>query len=79
MPDKIQVDVTDLDIGDAVHIGDLQVPNNVELLAEEGLTVITVVAPTVVKEEVPEEEELEEGLEETEAGAEEASEEASEQ
>ncbi|MBW1789545.1 MAG: 50S ribosomal protein L25, partial [Deltaproteobacteria bacterium] len=63
MPDKIQVDVTELDIGDVLHIGDLDLGDNVRLLAEPGLTVVTIVAPKVEEEEVPEEE-LEEALEE---------------
>ena len=63
MPDKIEVDITELDIGDALHIGDLDPGANVKLLAEPGLTVVTVVAPKVEEEEVPEEE-LEEALEE---------------
>ena len=67
MPDKIEVDITELDIGDALHIGDLDPGDNVKLLAEPGLTVVTVVAPKVEEEEVPEEE-LEEALEEGEEG-----------
>mgnify|MGYP000010558453 CR=1 FL=1 len=63
MPDKIEVDITELDIGDALHIEDLDPGANVTLLAEPGLTVVTVVAPKVEEEEVPEEE-LEEALEE---------------
>jgi large subunit ribosomal protein L25 len=67
MPDKIEVDVTELDIGDALHIGDIDLGDDVEVLEEPGLTVVTVVAPKEEEEEVPEEE-----LEEAEEGAEEA-------
>jgi large subunit ribosomal protein L25 len=56
MPDKIEVDVTNLDIGDSIHIGDIDLGDKGRLLADTGLTVTTVVAPTVVEEEVPEEE-----------------------
>lgn len=74
MPDKIEVDVTNLDIGDSIHIGDLDlVGDKVRVLADTGLTVVTVVPPTVEEEEVPEEE-LEEAeetpAEENEAGGE---------
>lgn len=62
MPDKIVVNVTDLDIGDALHIGDIQLGDKVTLLADPDLTVLTVVPPTVEEEVV--EEELEEALEE---------------
>lgn len=76
MPEKIQVDITDLDIGDAIHVEDLALIDKVEILADKGLTVLTVVAPTVEEEEIPEEEEVEEG-EEAEGEEAEAPEEAS--
>ena len=73
MPDKIEVDVTNLDIGDSIHIGDLDLGDKVRVLVDTGLTVVTVVPPTVEEEEVPEEE-LEEAeetpAEEGEAGGE---------
>ncbi|NVL90396.1 MAG: 50S ribosomal protein L25/general stress protein Ctc [Desulfobacterales bacterium] len=74
MPDKIEVDVTGLDIGDSVHIGDIELGDKIRLLAAPGLTVLTVVAPTVEEEEeeeVPEEEAEEEAVE-AEAGESEA-------
>ena len=55
MPDKIEVDVTSLDIGDSIHIGDVDMGDKVRVLADTGLTVVTVVPPTV-EEELPEEE-----------------------
>ena len=72
MPDKIEVDVTGLDIGDSIHIGDIDLGDKVRLLADTDLTVATVVAPTVEEEEVPEEElevAEEAPAEEAEAGA----------
>jgi large subunit ribosomal protein L25 len=73
MPDTIEVDVTNLDIGDSIHIGDLDLGDKVRVLADTVLTVVTVVPPTVEEEEVPEEE-LEEAeetpAEEDEAGGE---------
>jgi len=73
MPDKIEIDVTSLDIGDSIHIGEVNLGDKVKLLADTGLTVATVVPPTVEEEEVPEEEleEVEETpAEEAEAGGE---------
>ncbi|MCK4485758.1 MAG: 50S ribosomal protein L25/general stress protein Ctc [Desulfobacterales bacterium] len=73
MPDKIKVDVTSLDIGDSIHIGDIDLGDKVRLLADAGVTVATVVAPTVEEEEIPEEElevAEEAPAEEAEAGAE---------
>lgn len=55
MPDKIELDVTSLDIGDCIHTGDIELGDKGRLLADAGLTVATVVAPTVKEEEVPEE------------------------
>ena len=72
MPDKIELDVTNLDIGDSIHIGDLDLGDKVKVLADAVLTLVTVVPPTV-EEEVAEEE-LEEA-EETPAEEEEAGEE----
>ena len=54
MPDKIEIDVTSLDIGDSIHIGDIDLGDKVRLLADTGLTVAAVVAPIVEEEEVPE-------------------------
>ena len=63
IPDTFELDVTDLAIGDSLHVSDLDIPEEIEILAEEQLTIATVVPPTVVEEiepEVPEEEEEEE-------------------
>lgn len=62
MPEKISVDVSELDIGDTLHIGDIETGDKVRLLAEPELTVITVVPPAMEEEEVVEEE-LEEAVE----------------
>ena len=73
MPDKIEIDVTSLDIGGSIHIGDIDLGDKVRLLADTGHTVVAVVAPIVEEEEVPEEvlEEAEEApAEEAEAAVE---------
>ncbi len=68
--DKIDVDVSDLDIGESLHIGDISFPSGLKSLEDVDVTVLTVVAPTIVEEveeeEVEEEEVEEEGVEETE-------------
>jgi len=63
LPDHIEVDVAALDIGDAVHIEDIPLPEGVTAIQDEGLTVAVVVAPTVTREEVLEEAEELEGEE----------------
>lgn len=82
MPEKIEVDIADLDIGDAIHVEDITLDDKIKMLSEPGHTVLTVVAPTVEEEELPEEEEeLEEGeeAEEGEEGETEATREASDE
>ncbi|MFC1564633.1 50S ribosomal protein L25 [candidate division KSB1 bacterium] len=71
MPDKLEVDVTEMEIGDSIHIGDLEF-ENIEILSNATTTLASVILPKVVVEPVAEEE-LEEGEEvEGEEGAEEA-------
>jgi large subunit ribosomal protein L25 len=71
IPGKIEVDVSDLDIGDSLHVEEIDVGEKVKLVYDSNFTVVTVVAPTVEEEEVVEEE-LEEAEElPTEAEAEE--------
>ena len=62
IPSEIVIDVTDLDIGDSVHVEEVPLSGDVELDAEVNFTVLTVVAPRVEAEPEPEEEE-EEGVE----------------
>jgi large subunit ribosomal protein L25 len=75
IPESLDVDVSALGIGDSVHVSELAIPENVEILIDAERTVCTVAPPTVL--EVPEEEEAAAepelvGAEEAEAEAEEA-------
>lgn len=45
IPSRIEVDVTNVNIGGSVHVSDLTIPEGVEVLADEGDTVLTVSAP----------------------------------
>ena len=56
--DKIELDVSGLDIGQSLHIRDISFPPGLKPLEDEDLAVVTVVAPTVTPE-VEEEEEAE--------------------
>lgn len=71
LPDKLvdflEIDVSNLDIGDSVHIRDIELPDGVKSTEEAHLTVAVLAAPTV-KEEEEEAEAIEEGIEEAEAG-----------
>jgi large subunit ribosomal protein L25 len=66
IPEQIVCDLTGLDIGDGVHIEDVELPEGVSpTIADRNFTIATVAAPTIhVEEEVEgEEEELLEGEE----------------
>jgi large subunit ribosomal protein L25 len=52
LPDIIRVDVTNLNIGEALHVRDLQLPDGVEALTDGDLTAISVVASRVGEEPV---------------------------
>ncbi|RMH12628.1 MAG: 50S ribosomal protein L25/general stress protein Ctc [Gemmatimonadetes bacterium] len=66
IPESFELDISSLQIGDALHVADIEVPEGVEILTDADQTICTVVAPRVAEEE-----ELEEGEEDfAEAGAE---------
>jgi large subunit ribosomal protein L25 len=73
IPESIEIDITELDIGASIHIQEVALPGDVELPEDVDFTVLTILAPKV-EEEVVEEEELAEGEEVAEEGAEEAAE-----
>ncbi|HEU4989531.1 MAG TPA: 50S ribosomal protein L25/general stress protein Ctc [Gemmatimonadaceae bacterium] len=53
IPNHIDVDVTPLTIGHSFHVGDLKLPEGVEVLDDEDATICVVTAPKAVAEEVP--------------------------
>ncbi len=61
IPEAIEIDISDMDIGDSLHVEEIPLGDNIELPADVNFTVVTVLSPKV--EEVEEEEE-EEALEE---------------
>ena len=71
IPPFIRVDLTGLDIGDSVHISDVDIPSGAEpTITDRDFTIATIAAPTILT--IPEEEEVEgeegEELEEGEEG-----------
>jgi large subunit ribosomal protein L25 len=58
IPHAIEIDITDLDVGEAVHIEDLKLGDNIEFVADPNLAVVTVLSPKM------EAAEAEEGVEE---------------
>lgn len=74
IPENIEVDITELLVGESVHVSDLTLPEAVKILNFMEQSVVSVT--TVKAEEEPEiEEEIEEGEEEAEATEEETTEE----
>jgi len=63
IPENITVDITDLDIGDSLHVEDLTLEEEVEVPAEVNFTILTVLSPKAEEEEVEDEEEELEGEE----------------
>jgi large subunit ribosomal protein L25 len=53
IPEHVDVDVTELRVGQSLHVSDLQI-SNAEILTEPTTAVCTVVPPRVEAEEVPE-------------------------
>ncbi len=55
IPEAIEIDVTDLNIGNSVHVNDIHLEGDMEIPAEVNFTVVTMLAPK--KESVATEEE----------------------
>ncbi len=53
LPEFITVDVTSLEIGQSVHIGDIKAPEGVEILGDKHISVIAVAAPVAEVVETP--------------------------
>ncbi len=76
IPESVDVDVSALQVGDSIHVRDLELPEGASVRTDGDLAVASVVAPVVVEEPVAEEpgegEEVEgaEGAEEAEASPE---------
>jgi large subunit ribosomal protein L25 len=63
IPDDIEVDVSEMELGDSLHIRDLAVPAGVEFHTDDSLTVATVLVPRGLKEDEGQPAEGEEGAE----------------
>ena len=64
MPDKLDVDVSELDLGDSIHVNDMSY-DDITILTSDEVSIASVSLPKIYVEEVEEEEEeeLEEGAE----------------
>ena len=70
IPEKIEIDVSDLDIGDSIHVSDISLEGDIEFLGDAHFTIVTVITPRIEVEEEEVEEELEEDEEAVEEGVE---------
>ncbi|MDI3548664.1 MAG: large subunit ribosomal protein [Halanaerobiales bacterium] len=58
IPEELELDISDLHIGDSLMVSDLDVPEEIEIKTPLDEVIVTVVAPTeLVEEEIEEEEE----------------------
>ena len=63
VPESIEIDISDLDIGDSIHLGQIHVEGEIEFLEEDDYTVVTVSSPKMEEEPEGEEEAEEEEAE----------------
>jgi large subunit ribosomal protein L25 len=49
IPERIDVDITELDLGKSIRVSDLKAPAGVKILNDPNMAVVAVVAPTVEK------------------------------
>jgi large subunit ribosomal protein L25 len=61
VPDRLELDVSRMEIGDTLRLADLRVPDGVKLLDDPETVLATVTPPTKIEEPEVVEEELEEG------------------
>jgi large subunit ribosomal protein L25 len=53
IPESIDLDVSALDLGDSIHVGDLKLPEGVETDMDDDRTICSVVAPAALEAAAP--------------------------
>lgn len=51
IPEQIEIDITELEIGDSVHVSEIPLPEGVEIPYEVDFTILTVVSPKMAEPE----------------------------
>ena len=51
LPEQIHVDVTALEVGKSIHLGEIEPPNGVEFLGDKKVVVLSVAAPITEAQE----------------------------
>ncbi len=64
IPERIDVDITDLDVGDSLHVSDMNVPEGIKIVSSGKLTIAVVASPGGATDEEGTEEATEEATEE---------------
>jgi large subunit ribosomal protein L25 len=64
IPETLEIDITELDIGDSLHVKDIPLPEGIDIPAESNFTILTIVSGKMAEEMVAEAEVTEEGPEE---------------
>jgi large subunit ribosomal protein L25 len=59
LPNAIPEDLSQLEVGDSIHVRDLEVPEGIEILNDPDVSIVSVVAPSVSEEAAPAEAEVE--------------------
>src|SRR6185369_6722654 len=54
LPELITVDVTKLNIGQSIHLGEIKAPEGIEIIGDKAISVISVAAPRTEEEEAAE-------------------------
>ncbi len=78
IPEEFAIDVSAIEVGDSLHVRDIEVPEGVEILNDPDVSIMSVVAPAVVEEAAAAAEEVEGEAAGAEAKAEAATEESAE-
>ena len=60
IPDSIEIDITDLDMGDSLHAGDIELREGIEMHTDKDFTVVTIISPKAEIKAAEEGEEQEE-------------------
>lgn len=47
IPELIEIDITNLDIGDSIHVGDVSLAEGIEFLDDDHFTVVTMLSPKI--------------------------------
>jgi large subunit ribosomal protein L25 len=51
VPERIEIDITALEIGDMIRVGDLTAPDGVEILTERETSIISIITPAALRTE----------------------------